>query len=228
MEEIKQSDKRHYALIECLKSIMTDPMQDVDIKHGFKGTSRCYTNFFFMSNHEDALKLDNKDRRFNVFCCEEEPKSIAYYDRLYEWLENDNNVAALFYALKRRDLSEFNYKRSITTEARKQMIEMAQGDLDCIVESMTFDDFPYAVMTNLQIREYVSRDNKELSINEYQLKALISKHAKIYRGKPIRIKLRDNPSKMYRYWIFKEKAKSWSDSQIKDEILKVHAKLDVL
>ena len=88
IEEVKDGDKR-YGVTDTIRDYLTENTLEINLKYGAKTTKQIYTNFFWMSNHADAIVLTEEDRRINVFRTEDRPKGSEYYERLYGWLEGN-------------------------------------------------------------------------------------------------------------------------------------------
>jgi len=88
IEEVKDGDKR-YGVTDTIRDYLTENTLEINLKYGAKNTKQIYTNFFWMSNHADAIVLTEEDRRINVFRTEDRPKGSEYYERLYGWLEGN-------------------------------------------------------------------------------------------------------------------------------------------
>ncbi len=92
VEEIKDADKP-YGVLDNIRSTLTEDTLEINLKYGAKETKRVYTNFLWNSNHADALVLKAEDRRVNVFKTVDGPKGNDYYDRLYGWLEPEDEAS---------------------------------------------------------------------------------------------------------------------------------------
>lgn len=122
IEEVRESSKR-YSISTKIRSTLTDLSLPVNIKFGAKQTKPVYTNFFFMSNHVDALVLPEDDRRVQVLFGPKTKRDRAYYDRLYAWSADRFNVAVLYYYLANYELSGFDWQHSTDTAGRARMID---------------------------------------------------------------------------------------------------------
>ncbi len=122
VEEVYEGGKR-YTVADVLRDKLTENRLNINLKYGGKGTRDIYTNFMWMTNHNDACVLPSGDRRIYVIQGPDYVNPTAYYDALYSWLENDDNIATLWYWLYDLDLSEFNWKTAEMTEAKQTMIE---------------------------------------------------------------------------------------------------------
>ncbi len=178
IEEVRESNKR-FQISDKIRSLLTDPYLEVNLKYGGKKTQRVFTNFFFMSNHPDALVLTTQDRRINVFFGPDDPKDSNYYNRLYAWLETDG-VTQLYNYLIKRDLTGFNWKQSMGTEARTRMIRNNRTETETLFWELMKDP-PYPAMTFRQIiREMLKLSDKDVfdsDIEEGQLTKLLQHHA---------------------------------------------------
>ncbi len=127
IEEVREGAMR-FEVSEHIRDILIEDRLEVNIKGGTKNTQDVYTNFFFMSNHPDALVLKKEDRRINVFKGVHPPNDKEYYDRLYNWLgpsidEPSNAVGQLFWYLRKYDLNKFKGERCFKNEAREVLIQ---------------------------------------------------------------------------------------------------------
>ena len=161
------------------RDLLTENHLEVNVKHGSKRTQPVFTNFFFMSNHPDALVLTDQDRRINVFSGPDKALDRHYYLALYEWLETDG-VAALHQELMHRDLNDFDWQHSMRTPARMQMISNNRTETETLFHELMADP-PFPAMTFTQIvREMAKLSEKdafETDIDEGQLTKLLQHHA---------------------------------------------------
>lgn len=177
VEEVKEKEKR-YEIADNIRDTLTENELEVNKKHKEKRTQKVYTNFFFMSNHPDALALPKEDRRINVLSGPTDLKPNDYYTKLYQWLKGEG-VAQLFWHLKRRDISQFNWQRSMHTHARAIMIESTTSELEKV-----FLDFlegtTYTFLTTQQvakeIQRHLSGDIYGMEINGKQVLKLLQKN----------------------------------------------------
>jgi len=201
IEEVRENNKR-FSVSDKIRDTIEADYLEINTKYGKKGTKRVFTNFFFMSNHPDAMVIPHGDRRINVFFGPSEPKDEAYYDRLYAMLETPV-VEYIYGFLMSRDLSKFNWKTSMKNNSRERMIDNNRSDTERLFFEF-LDNPAQHVMTVKQIIESMRNDSEELpfdiDVDEAQLIKLLQHHA---RG-PYRIKWR---GKMTRVWQLKGEAK---------------------
>ncbi|AYB49592.1 hypothetical protein CJJ19_09220 [Candidatus Williamhamiltonella defendens] len=191
VEEVKEGSKR-FSISDRIRDLLTENDLEVNIKYGSQKTQEVYTNFFFMSNHPDALVLTKEDRRINVFFGPDRSRDKAYYKRLYEWLET-HGVDQLYHYLMKLDLTDFDWTHSIDTESRARMIENNRTETEVLF--WEFMENPlYPAMTFRQIIREMGKlsDKGEFAIDETQLTKLLQHHAQHInknikiQGKPIR------------------------------------------
>jgi Family of unknown function (DUF5906) len=103
-------DKRE--VYNKLKDFLTTPPDRVEVnrKHIHPYAVPNIQNWIFLTNHDDAISLDDDDRRFWVHRCgPEEPPPKEYFDDLYAWYDAGGAAACVGY-LRDRDISGFNPK----------------------------------------------------------------------------------------------------------------------
>ena len=205
VEEVREGGKR-YAVSDKTRDLLTENYLEVNVKHGSKRTQPVFTNFFFMSNHPDALVLTGQDRRINVFSGPKGARDRHYYLRLYEWLETDG-IAALHHELMARDLSDFDWQHSMSTPARTQMISNNQTETEALFHEL-LQDPPFPAMTFTQIvREMTKLSEKEAfetNIDEGQLTKLLQHHTR----QADRIMVGGRGGKAVRPWVLHAEIKS--------------------
>ena len=83
-------------LMEILKPMITSDWLEVQGKGKDKAARFICANFMFNSNHKDAIRKTEDDRRFAVFYCKQQSKKDIerdgmggeYFPNLYAWLKN--------------------------------------------------------------------------------------------------------------------------------------------
>jgi hypothetical protein len=81
----------------------------------------------FSTNYDDAITLDEGDRRFWVHrALLDEPRPRDYYQAIYGWYEREQGAAKIAGWLRTRDLSKFNPAAPPPmTEAKRDMVEQS-------------------------------------------------------------------------------------------------------
>lgn len=86
-------------------------------------------NYVLFSNREDALPLDETDRRYFICWSKAEKRDDAYYRDLYAWF--DANLETVYGWLMARDVSGFSAKgRAPMTEAKLEMALASRSPLE--------------------------------------------------------------------------------------------------
>ena len=129
-DEISLGDKRQTA--NCLKDMITRATLRLNVKNRKSYVVKDHTNFYFTSNHEDAIYMENDDRRIFVHCVESEPLSQKQYQSYQKWLKQDGGAARLFYYLKNEvDCATFDPQaRAPMTRAKAEMMTSGRGDAE--------------------------------------------------------------------------------------------------
>jgi Pyruvate/2-oxoacid:ferredoxin oxidoreductase gamma subunit len=142
LEEIRIKGHNRHDVMNKLKPLITNEKISV-VRKGQDGRNipNC-TNYLALTNFEDALVLDDEDRRWGVFftrfSTREELLSATndkYWDELYKAIHNHPSVLRGW--LMNYDVSEFVPTRApAVTEAKSRMIEAARSEEYIIVKEM--------------------------------------------------------------------------------------------
>lgn len=129
-EVMTKENKRN--LGELMKTWITSDSVAINKKHVERYYQPNKANFYLTSNHDDALHIEDNDRRYFVHEVPAEkmtPEEGAYFG---EWIEKPENVAALLhYLLHEVDCAGFAPKASPPmTEAKAEMAAAARTELD--------------------------------------------------------------------------------------------------
>jgi len=93
-------------LMNKLKPIITDTELEVRemAKESYKIPN--IINLMFLTNHKNAILLDEDDRRYAIFFSTAKKKPQSYYNELWDWTEE--NFSHIRYYLENYDLSGFS------------------------------------------------------------------------------------------------------------------------
>lgn len=176
VDEIRER-KNKFEINDQLRDYLTEKRLEVNVKHGTKQTQDIYTNFFFMSNHPDALVITKADRRIYVMNGPHTPKPESYYVALYDYLDNAETVAQIYSLLMRRDLAAFRAKTVAPMNAAKlALVGASQNDTEQLYEEL-MADLPSQAMSIQQIKARLIQihggDPFDVDINESQLVKLL-------------------------------------------------------
>ncbi len=135
-DEISGTEARIDA--DWLKGLITQPNVTINEKYLPEYTVPDQMNYYFSSNHPDALFVEDKDRRYFVHEVVGPPAERALYERVHQWLHGDGpmgsyqgkGAAALFWHLLHLDLRGFNPRAEAPgTLAKERMILAGKSDV---------------------------------------------------------------------------------------------------
>ncbi|MGF6230708.1 hypothetical protein QFZ27_004663 [Inquilinus ginsengisoli] len=98
---------RQSEITGVLKELITTDEMQINEKHQPVRKIRQFANFMLFSNHEDAMPVEQSDRRIFVHHSKAAPRDRAYYDGLWHWFDH-GGAEALLYFLRHRDIREFD------------------------------------------------------------------------------------------------------------------------
>lgn len=195
IEEVHEGDKR-FAISDKVRDMLTEKYFEVNIKYGNKGTVEVFVNFFWNSNHTDALVLKGNDRRIAVFRCDGEFKNKAYTDALYEWSGDARNIGRLFWWLMARDVLEFDWTRAPDTEAKRSMIGFNKTSVEEAFHDF-LEDHPEIIYVTIELlmealnkgrkfgTEFGVKDEKQVIKIIQQMGGVSGRH-RLNGGNPVR------------------------------------------
>lgn len=127
-DEVSSTDRRQDA--DKLKGMITSPTVRVNEKYQPAREVPNLMNFIFFSNHNDALFLDDQDRRFFVWEITAARLPEQMVQGFVAW-RNDGGLAALLHFLQSYDIKNFNPKaHAPMTAAKQQMVQDNRSDLE--------------------------------------------------------------------------------------------------
>lgn len=130
IEEIRSLEK--LKIKEALHELISENRTRINMK-GIeqKEFDNCF-GIFAMSNSDVAVSLDNNDRRYAITRTDAQvrygygtPKSVDYYNALYDRLDDPASVAAVAYMLKNRPLGKYSAQGPAPMTAAKQAMAVA-------------------------------------------------------------------------------------------------------
>jgi len=163
-DEITGSDSRARSFGDKLKAMITRQRVEINEKYAPQFFLDDCTNYFFTSNHVDALFLEDRDRRFFVAEVSNPKKSDEFYGRLRKWrdkpdTDNPNgkcrgSSAFRWYLENEVDLAGFKpYAEAAITEAKRDMQDLSLSDLNRFTRALRDD--PDSV---LKFKDHVNQD----------------------------------------------------------------------
>jgi energy-coupling factor transporter ATP-binding protein EcfA2 len=131
IEELRVIGQNRHDIMNGIKQMIANDEVTI-VKKGVDGfTCLNVQNYMAFSNFDDALALDDNDRRWMVIDCKCKTRaevdaiySPSYWDRLYEVIHSKPEKIRAF--LKTVDLTEFNpHKPPEANQAKREMVEEA-------------------------------------------------------------------------------------------------------
>jgi hypothetical protein len=140
--EISSTDSTHGRKInwDVVKSRITDDWLQVrSMYQDYQTPIRNVSNYIFVTNHQDSIKLEEGDRRY--FVLETSDARVGnhdYYDALFESLHHPAFYPTLLTHLLSVDTSGLNIHTPIETEAKREMMESSQSYAEAFIRSDVF------------------------------------------------------------------------------------------
>ena len=140
-DEITGSDSRARSFADKLKAMITRQSVEINEKYAPQFSLADRANYFFTSNHVDALFLEDRDRRFFVVEVSKSRKSDTFYEKLRKWRDkpgpdNPNGqfrgpMAFRWYLENEVELGGFNpFAEPPVTQAKLDMQDLSLSDLN--------------------------------------------------------------------------------------------------
>jgi hypothetical protein len=113
-----------------MKSMITQKLLRLNPKYISSYTVPDCINYYFTSNHSDAVFLEDTDRRFFIHEVEGKPREDRFYQEFMEWLNSDG-PSALFHHLLHLDCTGFNPQgHAPMTASKRDMTEQGRSLTD--------------------------------------------------------------------------------------------------
>lgn len=134
-------EKGTAGLYDTLKELITQPTVKINLKGIEAFDIENTANFLTISNHEDALPLDDRDGRYLVIRCADEPRygwrtpqSEEYYGRLFEGVGTPDapgdEARRVLHFLQNREIKLNCTSLAPETEAKAEMVEASRSNLE--------------------------------------------------------------------------------------------------
>jgi hypothetical protein len=120
IEELMQIGRKEVA--NELRNIITEPFVEVNIKNVTAYLIENYMAMIAISNHVDALPLEESDRRWLVVRTDAAKQPFEFYNPIFSVLRNPDALAAVAYELQHRDIGSYDGRgEAPITEAKVEM-----------------------------------------------------------------------------------------------------------
>ncbi len=122
-----------------LKPLITDPTLRIQEKFQPTYTMENRLNLLCFTNHRDALRIEETDRRWFIVFSPAKAREPDYYRRLFAHMDGDG-PAHVAHWLMERDLSNFDAKgHAPATAAKEEMRELSMGEAEATLFSLYRD-----------------------------------------------------------------------------------------
>jgi hypothetical protein len=196
-----------------LKDMITGRNITIDTKFNAVYTVRDCINYYFTSNHSNAILLEDDDRRFFVQETPRYKREQSFYDNCSAWLEHGGGSERLFYYLTEElDMGDFNPRADPPVTASKmRMIMDGKSDLALKVaefkQQCDAGQAPYTLATaqEILVRLY-GRDEKGVKANGLSRAMVAAGFARAYRGMPVQVEGYGG----LRLFVLRQGSKNWN------------------
>jgi len=146
-------NENFYKVYERLKDIIDTTPQDVRVnpKTLKQRIQTTYASFMLFSNHDNAMKIPDNDRRFYVLRNAQQPESPEYFIRLNEWLDKKVWARSVWRWLRKREVDIGKLVAPPEhTQAKEDMIKASKQPIDIAVEAV-LENWPSDMLTSAQV-----------------------------------------------------------------------------
>jgi hypothetical protein len=148
-----------YRRADKLKALLTDEYRHINVKFGRQHVEFNSCRWLLLSNHENALPLDQYDRRIRVVQNPEIPRSPTYYANLYELAAKPEFIASVREALRVRDISKFNPSMPAPMTATKvKVIEASMSEAELTLKDLVAHHHADVISTSALIEKLFGDD----------------------------------------------------------------------
>jgi hypothetical protein len=116
-----------------LKNDITEPDLRIRAMYRVSYSTPNRLNYFTTSNHANALLLENEDRRWLVLNSTAEKREPEYYAAVVAHIESDEDVAAVKWYLRHREVKLNPKGAAPITRAKQEMKEQSLPDAEAYV-----------------------------------------------------------------------------------------------
>lgn len=128
VDEVQTDAESGYRQENRLKSLINAEIRQVNPKFGrtFSEINAC--RWLVFSNHQNALPINNNDRRWRAVLHTRPPRSPESYRKLYTALDDLRFIEAVAGYLARRDIADFNPgERPPMSDAKRSVIDAGKS-----------------------------------------------------------------------------------------------------
>jgi len=145
IEEIKLDGLEKYKVLNSIKPYITNDVIEVHPKGGKPFVALNTTNYFALTNYQDAIPIDDRDRRYCILfsqwqcpikLAEFEAANPGYYSNLYKAIREKPGQLLGWLMTHEIPPSFYATKRAPKTAAKERMKQLSKPDGLLLVEDM--------------------------------------------------------------------------------------------
>lgn len=180
VSEMKNFNKGEIA--NLLKRQIARPPHTVQLRLMFQDVieipnTQCW---IFTTNAGDAVTIERSDRRYWVpQCIGHSSEDVAYYNRLWRWLEHEKGREICIGWLLKRDISQFNPFDAPMTQAKQDMIDLATPSGVLLLESQ-FEPggklYARQHITTMELRQLLNDDFGGTMVRDVHIMEILHRH----------------------------------------------------
>jgi len=147
VDEIKIDERRE--LIEILKPMITDLEIEIQAKGADQDMEDNPANWIFFSNYKDAIPINKNGRRYCIFYSQIQNKQDlerlgmddVYFDRLYEWLREENGFEYVADWLLSHPVDYKTFpKTAPDTSSKEEAVRIGRSPLEIVLDNQLDHD----------------------------------------------------------------------------------------
>lgn len=222
--EIYLSDfKDRKELMSEINDMITRETVSVNEKFQPEVSYSDHCNFYFTSNHPDALVIDPNDRRLFVIEAPTVKLEQHVYTELDEWVRGEGGGVILHHLLNRVDVSDVNPKADVMrTEYKEGLVSLSRDQLGEFVERMVNDPQSVLIMDGVlpDLELYKAEDLLKLFERlypKYRFNVTIQRMSRLFKDAKIEkrsVRLTSSAPLQTLYAVFKRK--EWRERTNRD------------
>lgn len=148
-----------YKHAQKIKSLVNAETRQINPKYGRMSLEYNSCRWMVFSNHNNALQLDDQDRRWRVAMLEVDPRPPEDYEEMYQALADPRFTDAIGLFLKHRDIRHFKPGERPPLNKAKQMVLSASRSETRIAADELLELWGSDVITNQSAASWLSQGN---------------------------------------------------------------------
>jgi hypothetical protein len=156
VDEVQEGGDSGYRHINRLKSLVNAETRYINHKYGRAVLEKNCCRWLVFSNHENAIPMDDNDRRWRVIIHQALPRAARAYEALYNGLEDPQFIHAVAHFLQQRDISAFKPGERPPMSASKQIAVEASKSAGRRAADHLVDEWRSDVITSQDASRYLT------------------------------------------------------------------------